>query len=88
MHGVGSDTLRSVHGGGVTQFGSGLDVVGGQGERAAVPYVPDSQATIPGQVEDDPAVAVFDLLGCGDTKSSVVGPSDDQVADAGGVAVG
>ena len=37
MHGVGGDTLRGVHGGGVTQFGSGGDIVGGQGDGAAVP---------------------------------------------------
>ena len=37
MHGVGGDTLRGVHGGGVTELRSGADVVGGQGDGAAAP---------------------------------------------------
>jgi hypothetical protein len=40
MHGVGGDPLRGVHGGGVTQFGGGPDVVGGQGDDAAAPSMP------------------------------------------------
>jgi hypothetical protein len=41
-----------------------------------------------GQVEDYPSVAVLDPVGCGDAKSSVIPTGDDQIADAGGVAVG
>ena len=36
VHGVGGDTLRGVHGAGVTELDGGLDVVGGQGDHAAV----------------------------------------------------
>ena len=88
MHGVGGDTLRGVHGGGVAELGGGSDVVGGQGDDAAVPRVPHPQTTGPGQVEDGPPVAVFHPVGCADTEPAVVAAGDDQVADAGPVAVG
>ena len=72
---------------GVTQLGSGGDIAGGQGDGAAVPYVPHSHTTSTGQVEDGPPVTVFHPIGCADTQSAVVRPGDDQVADAGPVAV-
>ena len=54
----------------------------------AVPGVPHPQPTGSGQVEDGPPVTVFHPVGCGDTKPAVVPAGDDQVADAGPVAVG
>jgi hypothetical protein len=40
MHGVGGDTLRSVHGAGVTELHRGLDIGGGQGDGATIPHMP------------------------------------------------
>ena len=88
VHGVRGDTLGFVHGAGVTELHRGLDIVGGQGDGAAVLYVAHPHTTTTGQVEDGPPVTVFHPVGCSDTKSAVVGPGDDQVADAGPVAVG
>ena len=73
MHGVGGHALRGVHSRGVTQLGSGGDIAGGQGDGAAVPYVPHPHTTSTGQVEDGPPVTVFHPVGCGDTQSAVVG---------------
>ena len=47
MHGVGGDALRGMHSGGVTQFGSGADIAGGERDGAAVPYVPHPHPTVP-----------------------------------------
>jgi hypothetical protein len=88
VHGVGGDTLCGVHGGGVSQLGSGADVVGGQGDGAAAPYVPHLQTTCTGQVEDDPPVAVFHPVRCADTQSAVIAGGNDQITGAGLVAVG
>src|SRR3954447_9632887 len=88
MHGVGSNTLRGVHGRGVTQFGSGGHVVGGQGDGAAAPYLPHSHTTSPAQVENGPPVAVFHPVGCSETQSAIIPTGDDQVTDAGRVTVG
>ena len=49
--------------------------------------MPHPHTTSTGQVEDAPTVTVFHPVGCGDPQSAVVGPGDDQVADAGPVAV-
>ena len=63
--------------------------MGGQGDGTSVPVrVPHPHTTSTGQVEDGPPVTVFHPVGCGDTKSPVVPTGDDQVADAGLVAVG
>jgi hypothetical protein len=40
MHGVSCDTLRGVHSRGVTQFGGGADVAGGQRDDTTAPHVP------------------------------------------------
>ena len=42
VHGVGGDALRGVHGAGVAEFHRRLDIVGGQGDGAAVPHMPHS----------------------------------------------
>ena len=47
VHGVGGDPLGGVDGGGVSEFGGGLDIAGGQGDGAAVPEVPHPQAAVP-----------------------------------------
>jgi hypothetical protein len=88
MHGVGGDTLCSVHGCGVAEFHRSCDVVVGQGDDAAVPYVPHPHTTITGQVKDDPPVTVLHPVRCGDTKPAVIPTGDDQVPDAGRVAIG
>ncbi len=49
--------------------------------------VPDGQATVRSG-EDGPPVAVLHPVGGGDTQPAVVGAGDDQIADAGLVAVG
>src|SRR5215211_4845505 len=87
MHRVGGHALRGVHSRGVTQLGGGGDIAGGERHCAAVPYVPHPHTTSTGQVKDGPPVTVFHPIGCTDAQSAVVGPRDDQVADAGPVAV-
>jgi hypothetical protein len=87
VHGVGGDALRGVHGGRVSEFGGGGDLVGGQSDDAAAPGVPYPQTRSPGQVEDGPPVAVLDPVGRGDSESSVVAASNDQVTDARRIAV-
>ena len=84
----GGDTLCTMHGCGVAQFGSRGHVGGGQGDDPAVPNMPQPQPTGPDQAEDGPPVTVFHPVGCRCTQYAVVGPGDDQVADARGVAVG
>ena len=88
MHGVGGDTLRGVHRGGVTELHRGSDVVVGQGDDAAAPYVPQPHTTGTGQIKDGPTVTVLDPVCCTDTQSAVVGPGNDQITDAGPVAIG
>ncbi len=59
VHGVGGDSLRGVHGGGVAQLNRLGDVVGGQPNSAAVAVVPHRQAAAAGDLEDGPPVAVL-----------------------------
>jgi hypothetical protein len=88
MHPVGSHALCGMHSRGVPQLGSRVDIAGGECHGAAVPYVPHPHTTITGQFEDGPTVTVLHPVGCGEAKSAVVGPGDDQITKAGPVAVG
>jgi hypothetical protein len=80
--------LGGVDGGGVVETGRGVDVVGWEPDGAVPAGVPPGQVTAPADVGDDPPVTVFDPVGCADTKPAVIPPGDDQIADAGPVAVG
>ena len=56
------------------------------GEPAAV--VPDSQLSVPTDMGDGPAVAVFDPVGRGQPEPSVVRAGDDHISDARWISVG
>ena len=88
VHGVGGDALGGVHGAGVAELGGGLDVVGGQADGAAVLGVLHGQVAAVVERQDGPPVAVLDPVGGRGAQPAVVGAGDDQLADAGLVAVG
>jgi hypothetical protein len=77
-----------MHGCGVAELHRGLDIAAGQRDGAAVSCVPHPQTAGSGQVDDGPAVAVLDPVGCGETKPPVVPAGNDQIADARRIAVG
>jgi hypothetical protein len=66
MHGVGRDALGGVDSARVAETGRLATVVGGQPDREPVS---DSQLTVPTDVGDGPAVAVFDPVGGGEAES-------------------
>jgi hypothetical protein len=59
VHRVGGDTLGGMGGGGVTETGRGVDVVGWQPEGAAASGVLHDQVAVFANVGDSPAVTVF-----------------------------
>jgi hypothetical protein len=88
VHGVGGDPLRGVHGGGVAQLNGLGDVAGGQPNSPVVAVVPHRQATVTGDFEYGPPVAVLHPVTGGQAEDAVVGSGDDLFADASRVAVG
>ena len=88
VHGVGGDALGGVHGAGVAELGGGLDVLAGEADGAAVLGVLDGEVAAVVEGQDVPPVAVLDPVGGRGAQLAVVGAGDDQLTDAGLVAVG
>ena len=70
VHSVGGDALSSVNGGGVAEFGRGLNVVGGKSDGEVAAGVPHGQVALFSDVSDCPAVAVFDPVRGGEAESA------------------
>src|SRR5512133_2832076 len=87
VHGVYRDSLRGVHGGGVTQLRRGLYVGGWQSHSVSVATMLDVKITTGVDGDYGPAVAVFDPVGRCQPELAVVAAGNDQLADAGPVPI-
>ncbi len=85
--GVGGDALGSVNGGRVSKLDRLSHIAGGQRDRFASAAMRGMDAAVGVEGGDGPAVAVADPVAAGG-EAAVVAAGDDQVADAGSVAVG
>ena len=88
VHGVGGDALDGVHGGGVAEVDGLADIGRGQGQGPPGGDVFDVQGAGGGDGQDPEPVAVLDPVVPSVAQAPLVAAGDDQVAGAGGVAVG
>src|SRR4051812_31794038 len=75
VHRVGGDSLGGVHRGGVAELGGFGDVAGRQGNDAAATRVTYLQRASVDDMQNGPAVTVFNPIGTTDADPPVVLPS-------------
>ena len=88
VHGVDGEALSAVHCGGIAELGGTADVVSWQGHPAAVLCMLHLQSAGAGDIQDGPAVTVFDPVGGGDAEPPFVSTGDDHIASGCTISVG